>query len=56
MDGINIDSITGVPSFESLYRNFTFNPVFMTIIIVVLVGYLLLFSSLGLVSSEKTSS
>lgn len=47
MDGINIDSITGVPSFESLYRNFTFNPVFMTIIIVVLVGYLLLFSSLG---------
>ena len=47
MDGVNISSITGVPEFDSLYRNFSFNPVFMTIVIVVLVGYLLLFTSLG---------
>ena len=56
MDGINIDSVTGVPSFESLYRNFTFNPVFMTIIIVVLVGYLLLFTSLGNRQQEQGST
>ena len=44
---VDTNSITGIPTLQDYYRYITFNPILITIIVVIFILYLLFFSSLG---------
>ena len=44
---VELNSITGVPTLKNYYKYITFNPILLTIIVVILILYFILFGSLG---------
>ena len=54
---VEMDSVTGIPALSNYFNNnIPINPVFILIIFVVILTYVLLFSSLGSSGSEMSSS
>ena len=48
-----MNSVTGLPTFGNYFNFLPINPVFIAIIIIVILGYILLFSSLGTSSNQS---
>ena len=44
---VELNSMTGVPTFENYYKYITLNPIIITVVIVVFLAYILLFTSLA---------
>ena len=51
---VEMDSVTGVPTLSNYFNNLPLNPIFIVIIVIVILSYVLLFSSLGSSASDTS--
>ena len=49
-----MDSVTGVPTLSNYFNNLPLNPMFIVIIVIVILSYVMLFSSLGSSGSDSS--
>ena len=55
MSGVNINSITGIPTLDKYYDNISFNPIIITVLVVIIILYFIFFGYLGGTSSSSSS-
>jgi len=56
MSGININSITGIPTLDKYYDNISFNPIIITVLVVIIILYFIFFGYLGGTSSSLSDN